>query len=427
MTDFTRVTVIGRKRRATLVLPADEPIAALLPDIADILAEPPVPDGHVLVSTLGVEVSPAESMRDQEILSGTVLRLLPVSTAPAPPEVSDVTDAVAEHHDNAAAGWNDIHRAAATGIALGVIALVVTANSSNYPWFAPLLFILSTGVAAVLGWTRSLRAGLSAVAPALGAVPQLMHSAVPLLPGNHTELVWPVGLGLAWLALGVAGTKRAALGGGIGVLMAALAIALPAAGAPLIGTAAVLALCVIAGLGLLPLLALSLSGVTVLDDHGLSGAPVSRASVLSRVQDAYRIFSWAVAALAGFGTLALAALLGHRDPFAVILGIALLLVLALRTRVMPLAVQAWFLWGAVFLGVLAAAALSPAVPQWLFPILSGSAAVLVVLLGILRPQRHNRVRWRRFGDFTESLAALASLPLLLGTFGIYEHLLRVFP
>jgi len=427
MTDFTRVTVIGRGRRATLVLPSEEPIAVLLPDIADVLAEPPVPDGHVLISNLGVEVSPAESMRAQEILSGTVLRLLPASTAPAPPEVSDVTDAVAEQHDNAAAGWNDTHRAVATGVALGAIALVVTANSTGSPWLAPLVFALSGALAAVLGWTRSVRTGLPAVAPALGAIPQLTHSALPLLPGHQAELAWPVGLGLLWLALGVAGAKRSALGGGIGVLLAALSIALAAAGAPLAGTAAVLAVCVIVGLGLLPLIALTLSGVTVLDDHGLSGAPVHRTSVLSRVQDAYRIFSWAVAALAGFGALALAALLSGEDPFAALLGLALFLVLALRTRVMPLAVQAWSLWGALFLGVLAAAALSHAVPPWLFPTLGSSATVLVVLLGTLRPQRHSRVRWRRLGDFAEGLAALASLPLLLGTFGIYQHLLGVFP
>lgn len=426
MTEFTRVTIIGSTRRATLVLPSDEPLAVLLPEVTDLLREPPTADGHVLVSLLGTETPISDTLAARGVLDGAIFRLLPASDAPAPPEVSDVTDTVAERQDAAVHGWNSVHRAVATGVSLCVLSLLVVRSVPDALWLAPVLFAAFVILAVVLGWVKSARIGLVAVAPALGAVPQLvavMQEGFPLL---SPWSVVPLGMGLTWIALGAAGSRRAAVGGAVGTGLSVIVLVSSLCGASPSGAAAIVAVCVVLLLGSLPSVALAISGVTALDDLGLAGTPVSRASILTRVADAYGLFSWAVFAVAGFGAFALAVLLASGDVFAVLLGAALLLILMLRTRVMPHAVQAWALWIAALVGVVTATLLPHPWPDSVLVGFGLIAALLVLLLGTLRPRPHGRVRWRRFGDLLEAIAALSMLPMLLGVFGVYSLLLAVF-
>ncbi|MDQ0648633.1 hypothetical protein QFZ53_002829 [Microbacterium natoriense] len=425
MTEFTRVTVIGASRRATLVLPSDEPVSTLLPDIAELLAELPPPNGHVLVSTLGDEFPATASLSEHGVANGAVFRLISASLAPAPPEVTDVIDAVADAQDESWYAWNSTHRTVATGVALGALTLIVTQGLPEMSWLPLSLFLLFTTVAAVLGWSVSPRFGLLAAAPALGATPLTtigIVSAVPLLE----PVVWPIAMALGWVAVAVAGSKRAVLGGAVGVLLAAVTVVASVLGASPAGVAAVIAICTAALLGALPSIALALSGVTLLDDRGLAGESVRRITVSARVTDAYGMFTWAIAATSGYSAFALAVLLSSNDVFALSLGAALLAIVGLRTRVMPMAVQAWMLWGAVISGVLVAALLTRSWSADVLALLGVGGAGLIVLLGTIRPRPHTRVRLRRFGDFLEALAALTMLPLTLGVFGVYPLLLGVF-
>lgn len=425
MIEYTRIAVVGSRRRATLVLPDDDPVAVLMPDIAALLGEPTAPEGHVLVTSLGDQLSTTESLAAQNIVDGTVLRLLPVVDAPAPPEVSDVTDTVAERQDATRLGWNGGHRAVLTGIVLGALTFTCTTAASDQTWFAPTVLSTSLGLSALLARSASPRVGLVAAAPALGALPHTMTVATELLPALSPAVV-PLALGAAALLLGAAGGVRAALGGILGVLFAGVAVSLSLIGASPTATAAVIAVLVTGALGVLPSAALALAGVTLLDDHALAGEPIERVSVLTRVADAYETFTWAVAICGSFGAFAIATLLSKPDAFTALLGAALVSVMLLRTRIMPRAIQAWSLWVAVLFGVISALRLSQAWAAEVVVSWSAGAAVLTVLFGFLRPRAHSRVRIRRAGDVLEAFAAVAMIPLVLGVFGVYSSLLSTF-
>jgi len=53
-------------------------------------------------------------------------------------------------------------------------------------------------------------------------------------------------------------------------------------------------------------------------------------------------------------------------------------------------------------------------------------AVLVVIMVLAQPAAHQRAFLRRVGNAFEALAVIALIPLLLGMFGIFRDLLRVF-
>ena len=92
MSDLTKITVIGAGRRVTLVIPADEPLGAHLPEIARLLEQPAA--RAALTTPYGEQLELALAPADQGVLDGAVLRLVDVAQLPAPPEVTDVTDRV---------------------------------------------------------------------------------------------------------------------------------------------------------------------------------------------------------------------------------------------------------------------------------------------------------------------------------------------
>jgi hypothetical protein len=98
----------------------------------------------------------------------------------------------------------------------------------------------------------------------------------------------------------------------------------------------------------------------------------------------------------------------------------------LRTRGFPLAAQQVALWGAV------AAAVAQGLIGRPWPSASAlGAAVVVLALAVtaavlVRPPGHVRALLRKAGNGLELIAVLAMVPLLLGLFGVYADLLRVF-
>ena len=63
MSIYSRVTVIGQRKRMDCVLPADEPLGVLLPDLLRMLEEPlqQTPQRHFLTTATGVLVPPEGS------------------------------------------------------------------------------------------------------------------------------------------------------------------------------------------------------------------------------------------------------------------------------------------------------------------------------------------------------------------------------
>lgn len=437
MTTFTRITVIGSSRRATMVVPADEPLATLIPDIANLLQEQytATSGALTLVGSLGDEIDPGSSCEEQQIVDGHVLRLVRLEDAPPAPEVSDVTDVVAETLDRSGSRWSSAHRDVAGALAIGALvlagtfSLVTGKEPASGAWWGIAVYVVSTILAAAIGrFTRW--GGIAAAAAALGAAPAATFWAAGILPNTPVSFACVL-FGLGWLAIGlgfgVGQRDRAPMVGSVaGVVLAGIAVTLSAFGVPAAGIAAIIAVLVTAAIGLLPVIALNFSKVATLDDMAIAGEPLERGTVLERVGLAYQTFGWSVYGLAIAAAVATAALVSDNSVWAEILGGALALVLLLRTRAVPLAVQAWPLWAAGLLGPISGLALHGGIPGWATGGAATAAVVLVAILVLARPRPHTRVRLRRLGDALEGLAVLVMVPAVLGVFGVYELVLGVF-
>jgi len=350
VTAFTRLTVVGSSRRATLVVPAEEPLATLIPDIANLLHEQHIATGGglTMISPLGDEVDLGSSCDEQQIVDGQVLRLVRVEDAPPPPEVSDVTDVLADTLDRSGSRWSAVHRGVAGALAIGALVLGGTwswglsSPASSGAWVAGIVVygaavILAAAIGRMTGW-----GGAAATAAALGAAPSATVAALGVLPSTPVSSVCTL-FGLAWLAIGlgfgVGQRSRAPMAGAAaGIVLAGIALILSALAVPASGIAAITAVLVTGAIGLLPVIALNVSKVATLDDLAIAGEPLDRTTVLQRVALAYQTFGWSVYALAIAGAVAAAALIGDTSIWAEIVGGALSLVLPITSPHRPYAV-----------------------------------------------------------------------------------------
>lgn len=457
MTDFTRVTVVGAGRRADVVVASDEPFAGLLPRFVDILDEPIADSAHpiALVRVTGEEVSLADDAATQEIGDGEVLHLVRRADAPPPPEVSDVTDAVADtlgrRHDGWGTGARQAVAAAAVGASASVTGSLVVAASAVAPVRAALAgddgavppallpaVLVGSGVvlavaALVAGRAGARWTGIALTAAAAGLALPIGLALGPRVAADGPAPAMTAGVVLVWawialgLGLGVGGrTRTVGVAAVVGVVLPLLGMVTWATPAPTAAGWGVVAVASIAVCGLLPSVAMSTAGLTGLDDQVSGGAPVARGRVLTALDDAYRALDWTTAAVSAPIALAGAALVADDDPWAIGLGAATVVVAALRTRAFPLAVQGVLLWSAVVvaavLGLVGHADTAP------LPVLGATAGVgiLAALLAGVRPAAHGRARLRSLGNVLETVSVVVMLPLLLGTFGLFAALLETF-
>jgi len=404
-----------------------------VPEIADLIAEPQIAGRMTLVGMLGDELELAVSAHDQGLIDGNVFRLVAVADVPPPSEIADVTDAVAETLNAATGRWNSTHQAVAGGTGLGVLSLTATMTVlPEAAWLGVTVFAVFTVLAAVIGQVASRRGGIVLAAVAIGAVPATTHVAGTLMPtATHLPLLTLlIGLGLIWACIGVAiglgGVRPAIVGGIVGVLLSVVGALSLQFGISAAAAAAVLAVLVTAAVGILPMLALNASGLTRLDDLVIAGTASKRSTVAARVADAYTVFGWAVYAVASVAAVAVITLVIAGGVWPNILAGGLLLVLLLRTRVMPLAYQAWPLWVAGFGGGIVGIIARGHEPAWGVVAGCGVAGILLAVLLLAKPRAHTRVRFRRFGDLLEALAVLVMVPAVLGVFGVFQLMLGVF-
>jgi hypothetical protein len=149
--------------------------------------------------------------------------------------------------------------------------------------------------------------------------------------------------------------------------------------------------------------------------------------VLRTVDDAYRSLTWSTWAVAAPLAVAPAVLIPATDRWTAGLGLALLVLTALRTRVFPLAVQRIPLWAAVLVVAVTAIVTHQTVLGT-----GGSVAALALLAALVavsagvEPAAHQRARLRRWGNLLEAVSVIALPVLLLGAFGIFSDLLGAF-
>jgi len=434
MSDLTKITVIGAGRRVTLVIPADEPLGAHLAEIARLLEQPAA--RAALTTPYGEQLELSLAPADQGVLDGAVLRLVDVAQLPAPPEVTDVTDRVAELRDTARGAWDARH--ALVGASIGVGLLAVGAGSALTTLVgggaAVALLVLLTLGATLAGILDRARVAAPLLGGALGSVVPVaawtsaqLAAVIPATPAVLVALV----VGLAWLVLAAAAglgrrSPAAALGATVGILLTVAAVAPPMFGVGLVPTAALVATLGAVVLALLPSLAVAASGLASLDDEVIAGSLPGRDRVATSLAESFRVTAWALVALAVWLAPAIGVLVASGELWPMLLGVAIALVTMLRTRVVPMAVPAWALWIAAVGGLAVGLWLAPGIPAVALLGVAVGGGVLLTLLALVAPSAQTRIRLRRGGDMLESLAAVGVVPFLLGTFGVYAFLLEVF-
>ncbi|MEV5525889.1 type VII secretion integral membrane protein EccD [Streptomyces prunicolor] len=435
---MSRVTLVGERRRVDLVLPSQEPIGRLLPEVMRLLGDRVGvrPQTRHLVAGDGSVLDLDATLESADVADGAVLRLVRIEDAPSAPVVHDVTDEAADDLDVRAWRWRPAARRVVAGGATVGWALVasVLARQEFAAQSVGVVLVVVAALAAVAGAVLG-RAGLRGLAGTL------------MVTGGVLGVfgVWSLADAQGWSGAvrlaGVAGVAAVALlllgwcsplgrGGVFGAAALVvggvcweLALVFQSAGR----AGALLAVVSVVVLGLLPRFALMTSGLSGLDDRRSGGVSVSRYQVSTALAATHRGLALATVVTAVSATVAGVLVLRAGTVWTVLLAVAVALVLALRARAYPLIPEV--------VALLVAAAVVAVRLAWVWQERSGAAgplAVLVVLAAVplavlaVQPPEHVRVRLRRFGDVLESVGVIALFPLVIGVFGVYGRLLGTF-
>ncbi|MDC2959857.1 EsaB/YukD family protein [Streptomyces gilvifuscus] len=428
---LSRVTLVGERRRVELVLPSQEPVGRLLPEVLRLLDDRvgTRPQTRHLVAADGSVLDPEATLESAGVVDGTVLRL-----------VRGVSDETTADLDVRAWRWGmpavrGVAGCAVVGWALAASLLARREFDAESVGGVLLVVAALAALAGVLvarvGAGRGVGGVLVTVGGALGVVG-----------------VWSLADGQEWSGAarlaGVAGVVAVALWllgwcsplgragyfGAVAVVGSALCWEAAVAVTTVGRAGAVLGVVSVVALGLLPRSALTASGLSGLDDRRSGDSSVSRYQVSTALAATHR--ELALATLVTAGSAAVGGVLAPRpvNVWTVTLALAVALVLALRARAYPLVpeVVALLLAGAVVAVRL----------TWVWAERGGTggagaavtALVLATLvtLGVLvvRPTERVRVPVRRFGDVLESVGVIALFPLVIGVFGVYGRLLGTF-
>lgn len=421
MTTYTRLTVIGADRRADMVVPDTEPVAAMLPDILALLDHAPGP--VTLVTRTGDQLDADRCLADQDVADGTPLWVTPVDQAPPPAQVADITDLVAETHDARPDAWNPTWTLITSSAVVAVLSCLamMTLVPSAVAIFAGTLVVIACLLA---------RMGKTRVAVLAGAAASGAAIAIGLFPveGRPPALTWLACVGLLGAVstlVGIIGFRDRALsaGGSIGALGALGVFALLETGATTVQAAATMAIIAILVVSIGPGLAMTVSGLSGLDDRLVTGTDTTRATARATVEAAYRSLTWttiyacAVIALCGFTLLDGSTISGW-------LAIAITTVLVLRLRVLPLIRQRLALTGAATLITVDLLMTSPA--HELIQVAVSVCVLVIAVAATARPSPVVTARLNRAGDFLETVAVVALVPLLLASWGVFGDLAGAF-
>lgn len=444
-TALSRVTLIGERRRVDLVLPSQEPVGLLLPEVMRLLDDRTSdrPELRHLVTTEGSALAHDSTLESAGVPDGAVLRLVPLEDAPAAPVVHDVTDEVADDLNVRTWRWSPASRRIVAGVAtVGWAVIAGTLARREFALSAVGSALVTVAAVSALAGALFGRAGQRGLATtllvtggtlgALGAwtlADAHAWSGVARLAGVAVALVVTLLL-LGWFtALGRGGLVGAATVVGC-VLCWQVAVAVQSGAGTSVEQArvgALLSVVSVVALGVLPRLALMASGLSGLDDRRSSGTSVSRYQVSTALTATHRGLALATIVLAVSAMAAGLLVLRAPSAWTVLLSVVVAVVLALRARAFPLVIEVVALFGA---GAVVAVRL---VGVWQEH--SGAAGPLAVLVTLavlplmvlaVQPAEHVRVRLRRFGDVLESVGVIALFPLVIGAFGVYGRLLGTF-
>ncbi|WP_313816166.1 type VII secretion integral membrane protein EccD [Citricoccus sp.] len=446
---YTRVSLVGQRRNADLLLPSDTPLGTLMPQILDVLDDRPDDSlgAKLLVRPDGGELPAGQTLGETGVLDGERLRLVSRTEAPPSPIVYDLNDTVSDHTEAVPGRWSPVYRfiicgfLAAVGSWLAITGLLESFAPEQQHWItlglAAAAFVAATAVSAP-GRQQAVAATLAG-AGALFAITGLVGLDLPE-PWSFITLA-----GLAAVVQGVLGfivnrpLSMFISAAVTGVLVAVWAVA-PAisdwaigdrSADPLVGAAAIAGIVTLLVLGMLPKIALGVSGLAGMDDQHANGAAVLRRDVTTAIDSAHGGLVSSAIVCAGSAALSLWLVGGDTlaYPFSLPLLTCLVLGLGLRARAFPLAAERIPLYLATGLGTLAlirmAAGFLPTYENAFLAALLVVALVIGAGLSVDLPE-HSQARMRKTGDTIEAIALLAPIPLLIGYYGIYATLLETF-
>ncbi|GHD10174.1 type VII secretion integral membrane protein EccD [Zhihengliuella salsuginis] len=445
-TPYTRVTLAGERRRLDLLLPSTAEVGTLMPQILRLLGDTPGERvaSKVLLTDTGEPLPAGSTLAAAGIVDGSTLSLFSNHQAPPPAVVYDVTDAVVGEAEAVGGGWTERHVVIGSGVAAGIAAvfglwLLTSEYAAERMWWILLacgLGLLGAG-AALVAASRPVAATLQVTGAAL-AVVGLWHW--EKLPGYGLAMLAAVVVvaliaalagvsdrpGSVLTTAGVAGALTAVWAGAYPLAAWATTDAVPAAPA----VAAIGALGSVVVLGLLPSIALTASGLAGLDDDRAEGATILRYDAVAAIHGAHsalRYSTVAAAASAGVGLWLLAE--SERPEWTMPLLLCLTVATVLRARAFPLAVERYSLYAAGAAGVVSGCLHLVDVVGPLSWIVAAGLLVAAVGAGLgltVRFPDHVQARLRQIGGRIESLAVVATIPLIVGYCGVFSLLLKSF-
>lgn len=435
-TGYTRVTVASDHRNVEMLLPSSREVAALIPDVLATMGGPlgsGSPQTLTLTPAAGPSLLPHQSLRTAGIRDGAVLALDRLDEAVPQPLVYDLAEETEHHHDEYSDVWR-IEGARMLSVAtFGVFLLagLVLAEHTMQPE-TPAWWSLGLAGAALLALAiiprQRLQFDAELVTVSAAAVGLSYSWGLP-------EVSWDAWLPAIWVALAFTAwhLSRRQWQVALHVVVTSAALTTLWWGGQLIlgdhdRVTAVAGIGTAFLLGVVPRLALTLSGLTTLDDATAQGRRSTRREAAAAFRNAHLGLAGTVvlcaislgAAIHGLITQGLTA-------WTLPLAIALIMLTALRARNMPLALEQVALLVAAAIGlVLLLRGLSEVIPTPLLVIGPLLLAALPLALRLVSIPEHTAAQLRLNARRLESLATLTLLPLLVGLFGIYSQLTGTF-
>lgn len=430
---LTRVTLIGPQHRIDLVLPSEEPVGVLLPEIVTMIGYGPTgdPRGYQVSMLDGQVLEPSSNLRQAGVTDGTLLRIDPLTEAPPAAVLHDVSDEVADDLARRRGRWNESARRRTATLAVIVSALL--AGQLAMAALTPTVVTVVGTVVLLAGSGVALIGQRQVGIATLLAGATIVIAAVPFLTVRWPErlALYALAVGVTVLMFGIATRQPRAGLLGAGTLLGLLGLwtGMVSLRLPMARTAAIMAVISVGCLGVLPRMAMMAAGLTRLDDRQSNDEPVTRVVAEAVVDSAHRALGLACVATAASGMLAGWQLAQAGTGWTIGLSCLVAVTLLLRLRAFPLTVEVVSLVIASLVietGLLVRwMQVAPKLWWGAVAVEFGVAAVGLVVLGY-QPQRHVRARVRQIADRLEAVAVVGLVPVAVGVFGLYSRLLHTF-
>lgn len=452
--DLCRVTIVAPRRRIDLSLPADVPLAHMLPTLlraaGENLADAGLAhSGWALQRLDDAPLDPAQTLSALRVMDGEVLYFRPRMAQLPEMSFDDVADVIATGIKERSDRWRP-HSTRSAGLwggagLLGSGAVALAASGPPWPIPAAAAAVIAL-LLVVFGAVMSRALGDAEAGAVMGylAVPYAFLGGL-LTPARDTvSIVFDVGAPHMLAGFGAA-TLAAIVGGAViaeglpnflgitvaaltGTIAAGVVVAVP--DAPPAGAAAACVALVVALTALIPSLSFKLARLPLpavpssAEELRSDTTLVNGKAVLARTAVADKFATGLVAGVAMVAIAAELFLTVEGGWMAVLMGLAISLALILRARVFRGRLQrVWMLAaGLAGVGILAVGGVDPSEPlrtlvAVVLPLVA--ATILTVGLGMWLPGNKPTPFWGRAGDILDVIVVVSLIPLALGVLDLY--------